>query len=163
MGSWIVILIVLSFMGSVFWIMPSTRDREKMKVRQLAMSKGLKVRMPNKTLKERLIRYEDFILGSFIYECLNFSSQVAKFSGGLNVVKSQEGSWAFVDDSLPLGIDEKAVLQAAALLPESCRLLTLSSNGALVFWNERGNERDVENICEALNKINLSMSLRKVG
>lgn len=156
MGSWIAILIVLSLIGSVFWVMPSTRDRERMKVRQVAMSKGLKVRMPDKALKERLIRYEDLILGTYIYECLNFSSQSLKFSGGLYVVKSEDG-WAFIDNSLPLGVNENKVLSLASSLPQSCGLLMLSSNGALVFWDERGGEKEVAAISQVLNDINVSM------
>ncbi|UZE97731.1 hypothetical protein [Alkalimarinus alittae] len=163
MGSWIVILIVLSLMGSVFWVMPSTRDRERMKVRQWAMGKGLKVRMPNKTLKERLVRYEDFILGAYIYECLNFSSQTVKFSGGLYVIKDKEGVWSFVEASLPQGIDKAAVLQAANSLPSACHLLMLSSSGALVFWDERGEEKDVNDIYVALNAINESMIVPKTA
>ena len=158
MGSWIVVLVVLSLMGSVFWVMPSTRDRLRMRLRQRAMSEGLKVRMPDQKLKERLVRYEDLVLGSMIYECLNFSHQVVKFSGGLYVLKDDEGIWAFVEESIPLGVDKDLVLSAAKSFPETCRLFVVTSNSTMVFWNEQGEEKDVDMIKEVLEKINVSMS-----
>lgn len=129
-----------------------------MRLRQRAMSVGLKVRMPDQTLKERLIRYEDLVLGSMIYECLNFSHQAVKFSGGLYVLRGLDDSWAFVEESIPLGIDKDRVLSAAQLLPMSCRLLVLMSNSAFVFWDERGDEKDVDMIQSGLEKISMSMS-----
>ncbi len=129
-----------------------------MRLRQRAMSLGLKVRMPDQALKERLIRYEDFILGSMLYECLNFSHQTVQFSGGLYVVKGQDSTWAFVEQSLPSGIDKGKVISAANELPEACRLLMLTTNGALVFWDEKGEERDVERIKSALESVNASIS-----
>lgn len=158
MGSWIVVLVALSLMGSVFWVMPSTRDRLRMRLRQRAMAVGLKVRMPDQSLKERLIRYEDLILGSMMYECLNFSHQAVKFSGGLYVLKGQDDSWAFVEESIPLGIDKDMVLSAVESLPNSCGLLALTSNSAFVFWDERGDEKDVDVIQSVLDKVNMSMS-----
>lgn len=158
MGAWIVVLIVLSLMGSVFWIMPSTRDKQRMKLRQRAMHNGLKVRVPDRVLKERLIRYEELILGTVIYECLNFSRKAVKFSGGLYVLKGDDESWGFIDGSVPLGVNKEVVLESAGSLPESCRLLVLSSNSALVFWDERGEEKDVDLIQTALGQINVSIS-----
>ncbi len=158
MGSWIVVLVVLSLMGSVFWVMPSTRDRLRMRLRQRAMSEGLKVRMPDQSLKERLIRYEDLVLGSMIYECLNFSHQAVQFSGGIYVLKGKDGSWVFVEESIPLGIDKKGVLNAAQSFPNSCGLFVLTSSSALVFWNEQGEEKDVDTIKSVLEKLNVSMS-----
>ena len=158
MGSWIVVLVALSLMGSVFWVMPSTRDRLRMRLRQRAMAMGLKVRLPDQSLKERLIRYEDLILGSMMYECLNFSHQAVKFSGGLYVLKGQDDSWAFVEESIPFGIDKDMVLSAAQSLPMSCRLLVLTSNSAFVFWDERGDEKDVDMIQSELERVNMCLS-----
>lgn len=158
MGSWIVVLVVLSLMGSVFWVMPSTRDRLKMRLRQRAMSLGVKVRMPDQALKERLIRYEDLVLGSMIYECLNFSHQAVSFSGSLYILREGGGAWAFTDSSIPTGIDKSRVLNAANSLPESCRLMVLTANSVFVFWNERGVEEDVDTIHSVLEQVNSSAS-----
>ena len=158
MGAWIVVIIVLSLMGSVFWIMPSTRDRQRMHLRKMATQKGLKDRMPDKALKERLIRYEDEILGSTIYENLNFSHQKVSFSGALLIVKAQGSEWRFIDEQVPMGVKSEVVLEAVGHLPNNCEVVMLTSGSSLVFWREVGEERDVDSIQSALDKINKSMS-----
>lgn len=157
MASWIVVLVVLALMGSVFWIVPSARDRQRMRLRQMAMREGLKVRVPDKALKERLVRHEDVVLGTMLYESLSFSQRKTAFQGALYLLKEQDGSWAFTDQSVPAGVDREAVFQAMQALPASCGLAMLTAGSASVFWDEKGEVEDVEQIKKALDQVNLSM------
>ncbi len=157
MSGWIVILIVLSLMGSVFWIMPSTRDRQRMVLRQEAMRNGLKVRFPDKGLKDRLIRYEDAILGSVMYECYIRSRRKPLIVGNLVLVRDEHsGAWAFRESSLPLGVQGVAedILGALNELPKSITLALLTSNGVSVFWDERGEEKDVGILLSVMELVN---------
>ncbi|WP_250658486.1 hypothetical protein [Alkalimarinus coralli] len=157
MASWIVVLVVLALMGSVFWIVPSARDRQRMRLRQLAMREGLKVRVPDKALKERLVRYEDIVLGTMLYESLSFSKRRTAFQGALYILKEEGGSWVFTDQSVPAGVDREAVFQAMQVLPASCGLAMLTTGSASVFWNEAGEPEDVEKIKLALDRVNHAM------
>lgn len=160
MGSWIVILIVFALMGSFFWIMPSRRDRVRMELRQKAMRLGLKIRFPDKGLKERLIRYEDFILGSAMYELFIVGNKKPLLSGGFIIIKDEGGaSWRFLDVSLPLNLQgiSGRVLQDLEKLPASLSLVMLSSNGVSMFWDERGDESDVECMFDVMGEVNASM------
>jgi hypothetical protein len=159
-GAWIVIFIAFALMGSFFWIMPSKRDRVRMELRQKAMRLGLKIRFPDKGLKERLIRYEDFILGSAMYELFIVAKKKPLLSGGFFIIKDEGGvSWRFLEVSLPLNLQgiSAQLLKVLEKLPVGLNLVMLSSNGVSMFWDERGDESDVECMFEVMEETNASM------
>ncbi|MFT6906971.1 MAG: hypothetical protein ACJAS1_003644 [Oleiphilaceae bacterium] len=65
MGLWVAILISLAVFGSILWIKPSPRDRLLIECRKIALSKGLKVRLLDAKLAERLFpwieNYRQFV------------------------------------------------------------------------------------------------------
>ena len=164
MGTWIVIFIVLALMGSFFWIMPSPRDKKRMELRQKAMRLGLKIRFPDRGLKDRLIRFEDNVLGTVMYELYVIARKKPDLSGAFFIIKDEgEASWRFIEASLPMNLQAVSgrLLLALEGLPVSLNLAMLSSNGVSIFWDERGVEEDVEQlfaVMEEINTIMLSMS-----
>lgn len=161
MGDWIVVLIVLALAGSVFWIMPSQQDRKKMGLRQVAMRSGLKVRFPDKGLKERLVRYEDILLGTAMYERILPARQKSMVTGALFIVREDaEREWVFLEKNLQLALQavSEQVVQALMKLPKNIGLVMLSPNGISVFWSERGEERDVELMLDIMDEVNLLTS-----
>jgi len=163
-GTWIVIFIVLALMGSFFWIMPSPRDKKRMELRQKAMRLGLKIRFPDRGLKDRLIRFEDNVLGTVMYELYVIARKKPDLSGAFFIIKDEgEASWRFIEASLPMNLQAVSgrLLLALEGLPVSLNLAMLSSNGVSIFWDERGVEEDVEQlfaVMEEINTIMLSMS-----
>jgi len=161
---WIVVFIVLALMGSFFWIMPSPRDKKRMVLRQKAMRLGLKVRFPDKGLKERLIRFEDKVLGTMLYELFIVGRKKPALLGAFFITRDEEGGiWRFIEASLPVNLQAVSgrMLQALEKLPVNLNLVMLSSNGFSVFWEERGSEEDVDRlfgVMEEINTILVSMS-----
>jgi len=144
--------------------MPSPRDKKRMELRQKAMRLGLKIRFPDRGLKDRLIRFEDNILGTVMYELYVIARKKPDLSGAFFIIKDEgEASWRFIEASLPMNLQAVSgrLLLALEGLPVSLNLAMLSSNGVSIFWDERGVEEDVEQlfaVMEEINAIMLSMS-----
>jgi len=135
-----------------------------MELRQKAMRLGLKIRFPDRGLKDRLIRFEDNILGTVMYELYVIARKKPDLSGAFFIIKDEgEASWRFIEASLPMNLQAVSgrLLLALEGLPVSLNLAMLSSNGVSIFWDERGVEEDVEQlfaVMEEINTIMLSMS-----
>lgn len=159
MGVWIVVFIALALMGSFFWILPSPRDRKRMELRQKAMRLGLKVRFPDKGLKERLVRFEDQILGAVMYELFIVTRKKPALTGSFFIIKDEEG-WRFIERSLPLNLQNisESILGELKLLPDNFDLIMLSSNGTSVFWDERGEDEYVDQLYGVMTGLNTILS-----
>jgi len=156
-STWIVIFIVLALMGSFFWIMPSPRDKKRMVLRQKAMHLGLKIRFPDKGLKDRLIRFEDEVLGAVMYELFIVARIKPDISGAFFIIRDDNAiGWRFIEVSLTEGLQSVSdrILRKLEKLPENFSLAMLSSNGVSVFWDERGEVECVDQLFTVMDEVN---------
>ncbi len=128
-----------------------------MEFRQKAMRAGIKVRLPDKGLKDRLIRFEDQVLGAAMYELFIIARNKPELTGAFFVIKVEgEGEWRFNEVSLPIGLQEisSRIIQELVVLPDNFNLVMLSSNGTSIFWDERGEDEYVDQLLGVMTEVN---------
>ena len=149
MGIWIAVVITLLVLGSVLWIMPSTRDKMLMEVRQQALMQGLKVRLLDQQSASALFPWLDDFRGYVLYEKyfaadrkqLKFQPFVIRLSA------HQPESEFELEDPLKQTLDRTGLVEK---LPASVEALAFYPRGVALLWRESGEAGAVERIGNCL-------------
>jgi hypothetical protein len=158
MGFWVAILITLAVFGSVLWVMPSPREKALTEMRQRAMSLGLKVRLVDQALAQKLFPWLEDYRGYVLYEkYIPIGKKIR--SNKIQVIRlSPDANAHEIDIQNPV----KLTLQEAGLLedlPESSEAITLFSGGFSFLWKEKGGLEGVERVEKCLNECILSLKI----
>lgn len=161
--NWLIIaLVLLSIVGSVMWMMPSPRERMQAKMRQKAMSTGLKVQMVQLKHPREIGQAEAETKGVIVYRLFrqNLSKTEKNNFNGWQIFKLN----TLATDGLPEGWSwskgegehqDKTPLIAEVINELPGEQVSIQSTGDSVsyFWYESGNDETVEQIKSALDKL----------
>jgi len=145
MGFWVAMGITLAVFGSVLWVMPSPREKALTQMRRTAMSLGLKVRLVDKGLAEKLFPWLEDYRGYVLYEKYHAIGK----QGGSNktrVIRLSEDENAHEldqEDPIKRYLDKMNMVDN---LPESVEAITLFSGGIALLWRERDEPDCVERV-----------------
>ncbi|CAM3522863.1 hypothetical protein [Parendozoicomonas haliclonae] len=136
---WLIILLVILFIaGNILWLLPSSDERRRMKLRTEAMGRGLSVRMPpmaddlpEACAKPRSQWYEYGLLA------VSPDNALEERQAWLNHAKDTGGH----DELFALLRD----------MPEGVMRVKHTPEGLFVLWNEQGDSADLEHIITLLN------------
>ncbi len=149
MGFAIAILLTLAMVGSVLWVMPSPREKALTKMRQDAMKAGLKVRLLDERMRNKLFPWINDVRGYVLYEKPFCLSSGAEQKSAL--------VWRLHDldkvHELDLNQDAKAFVEKNKLiqrLPESAEALAAYGGGLAVLWRENREDGAIEKIVEVI-------------
>lgn len=135
MGIWIAIFITLVVFGSILWLKPSARDQALTKLRSLALSKGLKVRLLDEKLAQQLVPWIDNYRPFVFYE-KNLPASLKPKTYKARVVRLSIDPNAHEIDGLdPI---KALLLNGAALdkLPNTAEAIVISKGGVAILWKE---------------------------
>ncbi len=149
MGIWIAVLLTLAMLGSVLWVMPSPREKRLTEMRKLAMSRGLKVRLLDKNLANKLFPWVTDPRGFVLYEKYSRGGDKT-VSNQVNVIRLNN------EDCHELDRDKKheAYLEVHGLLskaPASSEAIAFYSGCVAWLWREQGDVSSVEALADVLD------------
>lgn len=151
MGLWVAIFITFAVLGSILWIKPSPRERVLIEYRNLALSKGIKVRILDAKLAEQLFPWIDNYRQFVFYE-KNLPISAKPNNHKAIVVRVS-------DDPNAHEIDEIDQIRQAILasigfkdLPSSAEAIIISASGLSVLWREGSVEgKTVKEVVELID------------
>lgn len=135
MGIWIAVFITFAVLGSVLWIKPSPREKLLMEYRQLAMAKGLKVRMLDQKLATQLFPWIENYRPYVFYE-KNLPVSAKPSSAKPIVVRVSDNPDAHeIDEVDPV---RQAIQSRVGFekLPDTAEAIVISASGISVLWRE---------------------------
>ena len=159
----IVVLVVLSFVGSISWVMPTPLQRAQAKIRKLAMQQGIQVRIsklqgPRETGE---IAPESHLATAYN---LARSSESAKGMAkthhweifrarGLDTQGLPEG-WCWNRGSGALSaVQLQGLSQLIARLPEDAYALGSSPVNVAIYWHEKGTPAELDELVSVLRSL----------
>lgn len=136
MGLWIAIFITLAVFGSILWVKPSPREMMLTKYRNGALARGIKVRLLDAKLAEKLFPWIDNYRSFVFYEkSLPVSSKptshkaiIVRISDNLHAHEIDEEDSLKQAISLNVGFDG---------LPDTVEALIISASGISLLWREK--------------------------
>ncbi|MFL0798548.1 MAG: hypothetical protein K6L73_13785 [Cellvibrionaceae bacterium] len=149
----IVILLVLVAAGPIMWLRPTPAQKKQIRLRQLAMSKGMKVELRAPPGEANT---DDSTFGWVAYTlCRDPGSikgrkprQWTLFRSGYEHELNYYGVWRWLGGkNVSLGGGVPKLLDA---LPECVSAVSVNPGGGTVFWREQGDEAEVLAIESAL-------------
>lgn len=150
----IVVAIIASMLGSILWVMPSKRDQEKMKIRLLARKSQLGVQLthielPDKwdksTSKVNATAYHKFRINKLKH----LTKDVCIYPYEVWKYENLAGSW-YANAVLTLSESNKQLLLDKI---DSFKAIVISMDSVSLYWDERGDEDDVEAIQSLLSEL----------
>ncbi len=142
----IVILLILIAAGPIMWLRPTPLQKKQIRLRQLAMSKGLKVELrppPGEANRDE----SNFGWVAYTLARAPESAKGKKprqwtlFRSGYEHELNYHGIWRWLGDKkYLLG---GGVPQLLDNLPESIVALSINPGGGTAFWREQGDEAEV--------------------
>lgn len=150
----IVVFITLSLLGSVMWIMPSKRDKDKMSLRMAARKYQLTVQLMQVNIPDKWDKTTTSI-ASCAYR-LNRIKELKTLKGTIRMLPNEvwkhesvcDGWWSNVE--MPLSDEAIAHLK---MIGGSVDCIEISSNAVTCFWREQGDESSVKALSELLNEL----------
>ena len=152
----IVVAIIASMLGSILWVMPSKRDQDKMKLRLLARKSQLGVQLthielPDKwdksTTKINVAGYHKFRINklkSLEKDVFIYPYEVWKYQK-----RAEDMPW-YSSRELNLSKDGMEILNEKV---ESFKAIAITVDSVSIYWDERGDESDIDSIQSLLNEI----------
>ncbi len=159
----IIIVIMMSFIGSMMWMMPSPRERFQAKLRLHARSLGYNVQLARLTTPRAAGEVEPEIITVPAYRLMR-SNMDRKESEAL-VPWQVHRVTSIASDGLPDGwswaqgenlLDESQLAQIAevlAVLPEGAVALESTPVQVSVYWHERGDMETLDLLKTQLQRI----------
>ncbi len=137
----IVLLVVGSLLGSILWVLPSPAERRRMKLREVAYSRGFRV-------KKQTARDLHSALDNSEGPATYYYFKLGKYPTftGRQVVMQKQGNWQSVGEGTPNAADVAAGLE----LPENCLAVLLGGGEVGFLWEEVGTPDDVTKILDKL-------------
>ena len=152
-GILVVVLVVLALVGSLLWLLPSASENRRMRLRQAAFAKGVRVREAREEMKEWKIDLQD--AGMLMqYYLIN--------------PKAKRGRWSLTNPSptvrfqrIPDADEMSAPLMPDgwANLPADLLLWERWDQRVGFYWFERGDEKVLYNAIEVLKGLAESIAL----
>ena len=154
----IVILVCCSLIGSVAWVMPTPLQRAQAKIRQLAMAKGLKIKV-GKLQGPR----EQGEVAPDSYLATSYGLPRAKNqnrAGGINAIKKI--TWEIFKagglntQGLPGALKAEQLSHLAQLiqqLPKDVYALGVTPMGAQAYWHERATPEQLDDLEQVLQQL----------
>ncbi|MCZ2720446.1 hypothetical protein O1D97_01985 [Marinomonas sp. 15G1-11] len=150
----IVVFITLSLMGSVLWIMPSKRDKEKMSLRMEARQYQLTVQLMKVEIPDKWDKTTESI-DSCAYR-LNRIKEKKAIINTIRLLPKEVWKYDSVCDgwwsSQPLHLSVTAI-ESLQLIGKNIDSIEITSNSISCFWNEQGNKKDVLTLSSLLNEL----------
>tara|TARA_B110000503_G_scaffold66758_1_gene104739 strand:- start:3680 stop:4189 length:510 start_codon:yes stop_codon:yes gene_type:complete len=166
----IVILVCLSLIGSVAWVLPTPLQRAQAKIRQLAMAKGLKIKVgklqgpreqgevaPDSHLATSygLPRAKDQNRAGGINAVKKITWEIFK-AGGLNTKGLPEG-WCWNRGEGALTAEQLSHLaQLIQQLPKDVYALGVTPMGAQAYWHEKATPEQLDDLEQVLKQLLLN-------
>ncbi len=151
----IVILAVLSVVGSVVWVRPSHRDVKLAKWRQQARVSGLQVKLEGLQAEPKESGIREDVTGAsytlFLPKALKgdeLTWAVVKADGWLKDGLPQEWSWYLKE--APLDLSKLCALIESSPIP--IYAIERTPNSSRIIWGEEGIEFDAPQLNEFLQK-----------
>jgi hypothetical protein len=154
MAAAIIVMAITLIVGSMLWVLPSPKERRQMRLRQLAMDKGLRV---------QLTRIKDMGSPGKMLDCVAYRlSEGAHKSDRQNwkLFRTTEewrmdiNGWSFgktlKKENFP---DIEAIKDCVTQLPEDCVVVESTKYAVSIYWNEQGDENTLVDIEEVLKKL----------
>ncbi|WP_271273923.1 hypothetical protein [Aliamphritea hakodatensis] len=159
----IIILVMMSLVGSMMWVMPSQRQRFQAQLRQLAMRKGFNVQVAKVNPPRASGQVEQESFNSPVYRLprTNISRQERETFVHWQVYKqtalAAEGlpeGWCWGEGERQLSAGQLGLLlELIARLPEGVVAIESDPVHLSVFWDERGELEDLDRIQDAMKSV----------
>ena len=163
----IVILVCFSLIGSVAWVMPTPLQRAQAKIRQLAMAKGLKIKVGKLQgpREQGEVAPESHLATSYglpraksqnraggINAIKKITWEIFK-AGGLNTQGLPEG-WCWNRGEGALKAEQLSHLaQLIQQLPKDVYALGVTPMGAQAYWHERATPEQLDDLEQVLQQL----------
>jgi len=163
----IVVLVCLSLIGSVAWVMPTPVQRAQAKIRQLAMAKGLqiKVGMLQGPREQGEIAPESHLATSYGLPrpknqhraggmaALKKATWEIFRAGGLNT-KGLPDTWCWNRGEGALSQAQlEQLVPLLAQLPKDVYALSITPIAAQVYWHEKATPEELDDLEQVLQKL----------
>lgn len=158
----IIVLVLLSIVGSMMWMMPSPRQRQQAKLRQAAISSGFRVQLV-KVKAPRAIgeaEAEERSMLAYRLPRHNFDKadrarhvpwQIFRLNSHANTGLPEGWCWGKGEKQVDQFLS--AIIVLIEELPASVFAIDSSAGDLSVYWQESGNEKTVEEIKTAMSKL----------
>ncbi|WP_191603343.1 hypothetical protein [Marinomonas algicola] len=150
----ILVFITLSLMGSVMWIMPSKRDKEKMSLRMAARQYQLTVQLMKVEIPDKWDKTTESI-DSCAYR-LHRVKEKKSITSVIRLLPKEIWKYDLVCDgwwsSEPIEISEQSINHLRQI-GTSIDSIEVSSNSITCFWQERASKEDVATLASLLNEL----------
>ena len=152
----IIILIMMSLLGSMMWVMPSPRQRFLATLRQQASRLGFHVQIVRLTPPRAEGQVEPETLTATAYRLPRFNLEKSEREGftewqvyRLNSIANEglPGGWSWGAGERKLSAEQLAVLAALIeKLPEGVSAIESTPVHFTLFWDEKGDEGSLEQL-----------------
>lgn len=144
MGPIIAIFAVLVLVGSVLWLKPSPAQQRQTKLRLLARSLGLDVRLSAlPQVRRARVRGEDQQQG-VVYRLLRFGEQSATPLEYVVCRVNAQSEWESESKQTMTPVQRSVLDNVLAQLPNDAVAFEITAGGCGVYWRERGDEETVQ-------------------
>ncbi|MBN3560559.1 hypothetical protein [Aliamphritea spongicola] len=159
----IIILVMMSLVGSMMWVLPSKRERFQAQLRQLAMRKGFNVQLAQVKPPRASGEIEQESFNSPVYRLPRTNISRKEREGFIQwqvykqVALAAEGlpeGWCWGEGERKLS--ESQLEQLSVLisdLPEGAVAIESDPVHLSVFWDERGDLNDLDRIQDAMQSV----------
>lgn len=157
MSQLLILLLIVIAMGVVLYpvmqLMPSGRQRQQQKLREVALKAGIQIKIRQPELPEALIATYKGIHDTVAYSLGYFEDHC--IDGTFTALRSQlsDNQWIWLNDRFPGGDLLTRIQPLLADLPAFIRAIELAPHQVSIFWNECGEARDIEVIREQLENL----------
>lgn len=156
MATIIIVLAIVLILGSMFWVLPSPKERRQMLLRKAAMDKGLNVQIT----KIKDIASPGHLLDCVAYRLFDLDQQQHKEKMPWKLLRTKE-DWRMDIDGWTLDKsiakesiqDIETITGTVARLPEDCIAVESNKQSTSVYWQERGDEQAINDIFDVLTKL----------
>lgn len=161
--NWVIIIVLLvSILGSMLWMMPSPMQRHQAKMRQLAMKAGLNIQMVKLKCPRAIGEAEAQELDCMAYRLSRAGGdklamkispwQVFRLHGHAD--RDLPEGWCWGKGEKLLNEQQLGILkEMISTLPKDVLAIESTPLAASVYWYEREVESSVETIKEELSKL----------
>ena len=139
--------LVLLVAAPVYWIMPTPRQRQQARLREVARKLGLQVQVVSLPQQRRArVRREAQAKGT----AYRLRGRKGVTPRAWEVVRTDDGGW---ETETLHGDGREAVLNVAREMPADVIALQSDAGGVAAYWRERGGEAAVKDIHRLLEQL----------
>lgn len=150
----IIVIVVLASLGSIFWVLPSSYERKRMKFRQAAIAQGMSVQFVKPEIPPGLVNKvasQEYCIG---YR-LTFHDSGQTSLPAVRFFRSEDNAerWWQAARGDQCVVEDQSMQVLLNAFPVDVRAVKAGGPCVIAIWKERGDEADVALIKMQLEKL----------